>query len=93
MHYLQWRNEWCQETERGQKVGQPHSDTTGPTSADESRAKGTPLVLIKLSNIGTVQAILKEGNKRIKSFNNNKIRIVNDVSKITQKKRKKLLAN
>ena len=68
---------------RATKVGQPSTS---------SRTPGPPPVLVRLDGAATtVQDILKTANKKLRTYKNNSIRMVDDVSQITQVKRASLI--
>jgi hypothetical protein len=69
------------------KVGQGQ----GSSSSAENTSQRSPPVLVKLSSSTMVQEILKQGNKKLKSYSMPGIRIVDDVSKATQDKRATLI--
>ena len=76
------------------KLGQGLPDLPAggqPSTSSQNSQRKEPPVIVKLSNINTAQDLLKNGNKRIKTYMNPQIRIVDDVSKITQEKRTSLL--
>jgi hypothetical protein len=76
----------------GQDIPKQSSAVTTQRAAPAGQTlQVSPPVLIKLSSISLAQELLKQGNKKLKTYSNPRIRVVDDISKITQEKRATLI--